>query len=210
MQVKRKAFTLVELLVSMAILGILIGILVPALGGAVLASKRTQCLMSLRSLGLGLQMYMDQENDGIFPLVPGFSRQRPDSGFERVYKVLEEYIDSPLPVQEASGVFPHRQPFACPLDDRLADEYGYSYDFFPGRFMTVPGKPHLVMPGTQRETTRMYEMGIVTKILFMDAREEWHPGGPNHPPHLDHFDGKNAYHWDGSVGWVKLSDYRGT
>lgn len=56
----RAAFTLVELLVVVAIIGILIAMLLPAIQAAREAARRAACSNNLRQFGLGLHNYTDQ------------------------------------------------------------------------------------------------------------------------------------------------------
>lgn len=54
---KRKCFTLVELLAVIAIIGILAGILIPALGGAQLRGKITQAKSDMRTIETALEAF---------------------------------------------------------------------------------------------------------------------------------------------------------
>ena len=58
----RAGFTIIELAVAIAIIGILMSMLLPALGVAREKARRTVCLENLRQIGLGIAMYADGHN----------------------------------------------------------------------------------------------------------------------------------------------------
>ena len=63
---KRRAFTLVELLVVIGIIAVLIGVLLPALGKARAQANLTACMSNLRTIGQTIAMYTTAHK-GVLP-----------------------------------------------------------------------------------------------------------------------------------------------
>ncbi len=61
----RRGFTLIELLVVIAIIALLVSILMPAVAQAREEGRKAKCLANLKSIGAGLVIYMQQQQDRV-------------------------------------------------------------------------------------------------------------------------------------------------
>ena len=66
MNKKKTGFTLIELLVVISIIALLLAILLPALGKAKEKARELVCKTHLRSIGLGLLLYLEDNNGRAF------------------------------------------------------------------------------------------------------------------------------------------------
>ncbi len=67
---RRRGFTLIELLVVISIIGVLVGLLLPAINSAREAGRRTQCLNNMRQLALAINAFAGRKN--VFPAAGTF------------------------------------------------------------------------------------------------------------------------------------------
>ena len=106
----RHAFTVVELLVVVAVIGILVSLILPAVFSARAATRRVECANNLRQIGLALQMH--HEHHGHFP--PGGIEWRPAGDSQKRQLAWSVFV---LPFLEQQALYDQldlSEPFDSP------------------------------------------------------------------------------------------------
>lgn len=164
-------FTLIEVLVSVAVLGVLAGLSFTAIGGSVRAARQSKCSSNLRQLALATAQYSDA-NKRLLPL----ARDRIDVRLGNIAPLpaLEPFLGVPAPRLDF-GSLVAADVLRCPEDRTVFHKQGCSYDYMPGAMMMVS-----LGPDTQREVSSMYWRDELPDFLWKDA-DAFHvksvPGG---------------------------------
>ncbi|MBN2584117.1 MAG: type II secretion system protein [Planctomycetes bacterium] len=222
---RRHGFTVVELLVVVAIIGMLMAILLPNLAAALERARQAQCASNLRSIGQSIMIY-SSNNRGRWPTVY-HNDNAEEAWAERWDEDNTEIEDRQLDV-EAEDLNPFRcnvscwwilirkglsvpGVFICPSSDNSEDSdviaydrqwsfrdlnnVSYSYQNQLGRTTTDSADPMLVVAAD----VNPYRADVVGENSSRgeDRRKDrYELNSPNHD-----FDGQNCLYADNHVAW---------
>jgi type II secretory pathway pseudopilin PulG len=115
------AFSLIDLLITVGLIGLLGTLVLSALSRGRMMARSTLCLANLRNISLGLQQYT-AENANRYPDPKNVGRSWES--------LIEPYLKQPM-------------VFACPSDDEVFPSIGSSYDWrdTANPLTTLSGRP---------------------------------------------------------------------
>lgn len=149
----RKGFTLLELLIAVSIIAALSALAVP-LGGRMLAKTReATCLGNLRSMGFGLEAYL-QDHQQTLPILAMGRRDR-DEDIPVLETVLNAYLDN-------------HEVFHCKADEGEFEKSGCSYHW-----------NHLQNGLLISQVSFFGLKNRPEAVPLISDKESWHPGGTN-------------------------------
>jgi len=121
---RKRAFTLVELLVVIAVIAILAALLLPAVSKTKLKSQQIDCLNNQRQLQLGWLMYVHEQNDAL-PLNAGeVAIYSPHASTSNSWVVGDVTVSADLAFIRQGSIFPYVgnvDVYHCPADHSTVD-----------------------------------------------------------------------------------------
>jgi len=221
----RKGFTLLELLVVIAMITVLISLLLPAISSARDRAKGSACMSNLRQLGVALSLYT--ADHGAFP---GHHTQQ--KGIIVWPHRLRKYVNNNhnvfhCPSLDVDTKWPVTWSSTSPNADPLLASYGYLEGetiFYPGTYIfsygyndwgAGPGllglgasidDPNSPLPrlATIMKPSQMYAIGDTTPDGVWDTAID--PNNSREAPSRRHGGGANMLFVDGHVENVKYED----
>ena len=155
-------FTMMEILMVVAVVLILGGLLVPVMGKVRRGADRATCLGKLREIGTALELYMNDHGDRFPDLV--LARLDADDEEETLEVVLAPYLQN-------------EEAFHCPADRELFSKSGSSYLWNTTQnglhktntsFLGQEGRPEVVPLVLDKEAFHGETNG--SNILYADYR----------------------------------------
>jgi prepilin-type N-terminal cleavage/methylation domain-containing protein len=224
---KNRAFTLIELVVVVAVMAILATIFLKALASATEGILRTQCLNNLHQLGIGMTIYANDNNGFLVPAKPQNNSATPPYQPPFVqYAIYSSYTntlrDAGMPlVSNAPSVWCCPDIPGLPCPDIVYAQWIIGYQYFGGFTEWTPQGTVGSIPGTHSpvKLTQSKPYWCLAADLVAKINGTW--GGTesllspsiqasekNWPPHREGTNavptGGNEVFVDGSASWCTV------
>ena len=118
---RRRAFTLIELLIVIAIIAILAAIIFPVLASAKKRAWTIQCVSNLRQIGIGMKIFAD-ENGEMYP----------ESGGNIYWGATDGTTGKPSWMEQIVSQIQNTNVYNCPGNKQLPWDMQGPYNYFNG------------------------------------------------------------------------------
>ena len=173
---QRRAFTLVEILVVIAIIGVLSAIIFPTFSLVRANARRTSCVSNLKQIGAAMEMYK-ADYDGRFPFaVDPYDKYDAGGGFGSGFDALVPQL--PL-IQDVLLPYSSKAVFQCAGDTgfEFDERNGQKVDALPSCYEKF-GTSYYYRTELAALQIGEAQMPNPTKFnVMMDADGRWHAGG---------------------------------
>ena len=201
---RRRGFTVVELLIVIAIVGVLAALLMPAVGRARESARRTACLSNLRQVHQSFLLFAE-ENDGRVPIGYRAGRKQFNS---MVYSGTSKRFCL-FGALYRSGQMPRPEVFFCPSNEDPQNSFNTKTNPWPpgpedqsetngwAGYGCRPASelPDIELkarvPKTMPRLAELHSKAIFADLIAMPARVD-----------RRHRDGVNVLYGDGAAQWV--------
>ncbi|MBE7158231.1 MAG: type II secretion system protein [Rhodospirillales bacterium] len=200
---RREAFTLIELLCVIAVIGVLAAILMPVLKGVTARSRQVQCTGNLKQIGAAILLYTNDNNG-----------QLPGPQFQKIYLTntlplaLDPYTGQTNPTDRAklwtcpanAGIKKAQKAQTPMISSYMAHNNVFGYPAQPGSAAVAP----------YSLTTMAWRFPTPDQRWMLEDIDSWnYPGsdtaigGPTTPVHSG---SRNVLYADGRVSAVFIAD----
>jgi prepilin-type N-terminal cleavage/methylation domain-containing protein len=208
------AFTLIELLVVIAIIAILAALLLPALSRAKEHGKRIVCVANLKQIGVGAQMYA---NDNLDSVVKARPQPGADYSVQLALDPPEQLLEAQLGLITVSNTAcvwtcPNRP--GLPWYDPSFPQWNLGYQYFGG--ITNWNNPISLFPScSPMKLSQAKSWWVLAADAIVETEYGWGQPDPTHSGVYDHLPphknpgtsfpaGGNQVFADGSARWIKI------
>lgn len=199
----RRAFTLVEILVVVAVMGVLAALLFAAFQRARESGRRAVCQSNLKQMAAAMQLYL-QDNGGKFPVASTTTVTGGVTSSIEWDAALLPYLSS-RKLFECPSV-PTPRPSDTPLDYQLGRDINEWIDANPSTTLQGHWVPQHETQFSQSAATELFEeQSVLDDGVPLTGRPIQTSCGTQFMVNL-HFDGSNLAYLDGHVKWISADE----